>query len=88
MPYCPGGNATALDNEPQERDGSTRDKLIATGRIRTDDLRFTKPLLCRLSYGGQSCKYPHEQQLRVSSEPRRNRCFADILTLTAPLQKR
>ena len=24
----------------------------ATGRIRTDDLRFTKPLLCQLSYGG------------------------------------
>jgi len=26
----------------------------ATGRTRTDDLRFTKPLLCRLSYGGKS----------------------------------
>jgi len=25
----------------------------ATGRIRTDDLRFTKPLLCQLSYGGK-----------------------------------
>ena len=25
----------------------------ATGRIRTDDLRFTKPLLCQLSYGGE-----------------------------------
>ena len=24
----------------------------ATGRIRTGDLRFTKPLLCQLSYGG------------------------------------
>ncbi len=24
----------------------------ATGRTRTDDLRFTKPLLCQLSYGG------------------------------------
>ena len=26
----------------------------ATGRIRTGDLRFTKPLLCQLSYGGVS----------------------------------
>ncbi len=25
----------------------------ATGRIRTVDLRFTKPLLCQLSYGGE-----------------------------------
>ena len=31
---------------------STASGKKATGRIRTDDLRFTKPLLCRLSYGG------------------------------------
>ncbi len=37
---------------PVRREATTIRK--ATGRTRTDDLRFTKPLLCQLSYGGKS----------------------------------
>ncbi len=31
-----------------------RTAMTATGRTRTVDLRFTKPLLCQLSYGGKN----------------------------------
>jgi len=43
-------HAKICDGAPQSAASCEK----ATGRIRTDDLRFTKPLLCRLSYGGNS----------------------------------
>ncbi len=47
----------------------------ATGRTRTDDLRFTKPLLCQLSYGGDIMFYSdlrrsYEKQ-NLGRQPRR-----------------
>ena len=45
-------------NQPKECTSDTSSHHLApsattaTGRIRTNDLRFTKPLLCQLSYGG------------------------------------
>ncbi len=44
------------------RDATTCDK--ATERTRTVDLRFTKPLLCQLSYGGARRKYNEGNCLR------------------------
>jgi hypothetical protein len=34
----------------------------ATGRTRTDDLRFTKALLCQLSYGGARRKFSRRRK--------------------------
>ena len=46
----------------------------ATERTRTVDLRFTKPLLCQLSYGGDQRKYSKAKCLR--NEATRKRVFS------------
>ena len=47
-------SGTRRRNEPVSTGSVTRKRTRtkATGGIRTHDLRFTKPLLCQLSYGG------------------------------------
>ncbi len=46
------GDASRNGQEPRENAGFPAKKDQATDRTRTDNLRFTKPLLCQLSYGG------------------------------------
>ena len=58
--------------EQGRRSAIGRDK--ATGRTRTVDLRFTKPLLCQLSYGGDGRKYIDAKCVRNATAPERI-CF-------------
>ena len=65
------GNGAKTRMNIEETARSREVFATATGRIRTDDLRFTKPPLCRLSYGGGSVRG------RSTSPPGRRERFDD-----------
>ena len=60
-----GGGSVAMDNLETRADAPSDAK--ATGQTRTVNLRFTKPLLCRLSYGGVRLLYRQGGSRRVSA---------------------
>lgn len=47
----------ALDHQRRRSSGLGKARSGATGRTRTDDLRFTKPLLYQLSYRGEPASF-------------------------------